>query len=748
MPPPAVEATAVSDHAEVGAVGQLAKLAIALPDFTQLVSDVTRIARELFDAEKAAVMLYDPDGEELVLQRPGFGIDDPETIDQYRVRLSDGGNAVRVFTTQQPYLSNDCAHDPKILQRYVGMFGSRKVMTVPLRVEGRGIGVLHVTNKRTGDFVAQDLELLETVALHLGALIDRARLFETVNRNERDADALYQLSVQLASVRSIDEIASAALPAAATLLDANAAGFALDGGAVRLYRRPPPRDLSAWAAALLAATSAAPEAWRAMLAGAGLAETLTARMASGGRTVGTLAVAREAIPFSHAGEQLFARLAHLLGATLSSTQLHQRTERAYLDLRESHERMTRVGEIHEQLTAMVLAGQGVQALSSVIAKLVENPVLIEDNHGTVVARSGPPDLNASQLQSLRELAAGNPQAAELVARLPTLRRPTDLVADADGGPRHIFPVAVRGELLALLSVVGVGRPLTDLDLVALSAASTMVALVFMREHDMAHTAQRLGGELLHHLVASQSIDEPEALRRAGYLGHDISGQHALLIACCEAGDRTRGQAALARIVRQAGGKLSAEIDGAIVALLAAGRDNSRTLAATVREIHRAAKRELPAARFAIALSPVSASPSGLGAAYRDTERLLALRRAQSQDDGVVLAEELGLYGILLHQPDGGAALAHFAEKLIGQLYDHDARHHGDLVPCLRAFLRSGGEIKATGEALFLHRNSVRYKLRRIEELAGVDLHDPDTRFQLQLALTVLDVRAALAAPTR
>ena len=46
--------------------------------------------------------------------------------------------------------------------------------------------------------------------------------------------------------------------------------------------------------------------------------------------------------------------------------------------------------------------------------------------------------------------------------------------------------------------------------------------------------------------------------------------------------------------------------------------------------------------------------------------------------------------------------------------------------------------------LYLHRNSVRYKLRRISEITGLDLRDPEARFQLQLALRILDVRSALS----
>ena len=63
---------------------------------------------------------------------------------------------------------------------------------------------------------------------------------------------------------------------------------------------------------------------------------------------------------------------------------------------------------------------------------------------------------------------------------------------------------------------------------------------------------------------------------------------------------------------------------------------------------------------------------------------------------------------------------------------------------LGAYLSSGAELKAVAKELYLHRNSVRYKLRRISEITGLDLRDPEARFQLQLALRILDVRSALS----
>lgn len=91
----------------------------------------------------------------------------------------------------------------------------------------------------------------------------------------------------------------------------------------------------------------------------------------------------------------------------------------------------------------------------------------------------------------------------------------------------------------------------------------------------------------------------------------------------------------------------------------------------------------------------------------------------------------------------GPELIRFASDRLSRLQTYDQEHGGDLIACLRAYLTGGGEIKTTAEALRLHRNSVRYKLQRIEEIAQVDLNDAETRFQIQLALKIVDLQSAI-----
>lgn len=75
----------------------------------------------------------------------------------------------------------------------------------------------------------------------------------------------------------------------------------------------------------------------------------------------------------------------------------------------------------------------------------------------------------------------------------------------------------------------------------------------------------------------------------------------------------------------------------------------------------------------------------------------------------------------------GLALAHPALAILA---DYDARHGSALLNTLQAYLMHERNLIQTAKALYIHRNSLVYRVRRITELTGLDLDDPDQRLYL------------------
>ncbi|WP_255955742.1 PucR family transcriptional regulator [Streptomyces odontomachi] len=127
------------------------------------------------------------------------------------------------------------------------------------------------------------------------------------------------------------------------------------------------------------------------------------------------------------------------------------------------------------------------------------------------------------------------------------------------------------------------------------------------------------------------------------------------------------------------------------------------------------------------------APAGLAGAptaYRQAEQSLSVARRRGRP--VVEHAELAS-GTVLSLLADDAVLA-FADGLLRALREHDAHGRGDLVASLRAWLSHHGQWDAAAAELGVHRHTLRYRMRRVEEILGRSLDDPDVRMELWLAL--------------
>ena len=182
---------------KITALVRVGQAMVSAADYELALGTLIETVSRLLDVESGGFLVYDPERDELVLQQPAFGIHDPKLIAEYHVPLSAGGNAVRVFLSQRPYMSNDAPNDPRIIQRFAAMFGARNTLSIPLVVEDRPIGVFHAINKRGGDFEQADLDLLTLVAPLMAASVQSAQMFRQLREKSRQLERAVFLQAEL-----------------------------------------------------------------------------------------------------------------------------------------------------------------------------------------------------------------------------------------------------------------------------------------------------------------------------------------------------------------------------------------------------------------------------------------------------------------------------------------------------------------------------------------------------------------------
>jgi DNA-binding PucR family transcriptional regulator len=135
---------------------------------------------------------------------------------------------------------------------------------------------------------------------------------------------------------------------------------------------------------------------------------------------------------------------------------------------------------------------------------------------------------------------------------------------------------------------------------------------------------------------------------------------------------------------------------------------------------------------------VAALPGALHEAQ--SARRLAMIRAAAAPAPVpavcvVTSDEVASHELLLASVPG-SVLRSFRDRLLGPLLAYDERHRAELLPTLREFLACSGSWNACAARMYVHVNTVRYRIRRIEELTGRDLSCLDDQVDFFLALRI------------
>ncbi|UUN29486.1 PucR family transcriptional regulator [Streptomyces sp. FIT100] len=375
-------------------------------------------------------------------------------------------------------------------------------------------------------------------------------------------------------------------------------------------------------------------------------------------------------------------------------------------------------EAQRELTRAALA-EGPAALLAKLAAHVDGWAALYDASGAVVASA--PDW------ALR-------RAARLTADVERLReRPAPASAVVGGTDDRVELQSlgtgrrVRGAL-----AVGTGAPLGTAERYAVHSAIALLTLTTERSRSLQAAEQRLGAAVLRMMLSGQP-DHARAV--AGDLYGGLLDAPFRLLVAEPAGEPDPGAEHPLHVFAETVDSAAAR-SGETVLTVPEGSDGSERLVVLAADGGAVAgaceaytEREAEEAGIAVGMSAPT-GPIAAAAAYKQAEQSLSVARRRGR--ALVEHEELAAGSVLPLLADD--AVRAFADGMLRALYEHDATGRGDLVESLRAWLSRHGQWDAAAADLGVHRHTLRYRMRRVEEILGRSLDDPDVRMELWLAL--------------
>jgi len=395
-------------------------------------------------------------------------------------------------------------------------------------------------------------------------------------------------------------------------------------------------------------------------------------------------------------------------------------------------------DLDRRLTGMSASADALPALLATAAEVSGRGAILTDIAGLPIALAG----NATP-GYVDELAR---QAARAHGRSLIVQAP-------DGDGRLVTPVRTAEGVQGYLSLTAGRAAFTETDRLVAERTAYACSFALMRVGPPPPAIRQLGptpAEMersLRNLLLGKLETESAALAECRAIGLDPHRGAAVLLAAPSPDAESLGVIRTALENAVAGWQPRAfvmelnEVSAIAVLLPVVDGEASRRKAV---EAGRRLADESGLTGIAVGISDRHVGWRGIAQGFQQAYFALRLGATAAVPQTVVdsgAAGDLGIYRLLypLWQTDD---LKAFSDEVLGGLLAYDEKRGGGLVQTLEAYLDLGGGMQEIADRLFIHRNSLIYRLRRIEELTGRLLADPHDRLLLHLALKVRQMPGA------
>ncbi|GIP37827.1 transcriptional regulator [Paenibacillus sp. J31TS4] len=360
--------------------------------------------------------------------------------------------------------------------------------------------------------------------------------------------------------------------------------------------------------------------------------------------------------------------------------------------------LRRSEEVYKTLMNLLLTSSGLQAVADTVAGLVQAPVWVVDKHGELLAGT----------------AADGPGQEESVLS---------------------YDIAVDKQTVGRL-LIG-KESLDELELVCVEQARLVFSLEFMGRKIAEDTEARLRGSFFEEVLAGLPFSRQEVESKGRQFGLRPEWSWEVWLLEADAA------------ILAPGTPFSAELEEAL-ALEAARR---RVKAHAMRQGERlvlmlavddarsdagrgtAGPADAGSAWTAVLepiLAPWKQVRAGIGSrrplweasrGYTEARRALALGSRLDKRRQLLPYDDVEIFQLLLEAAES-VNFEPLIDKKIGKLAAYDRENGTELVTTLYYYLATGGSLYETANRLFIHRNSVKYRMDRIREIAGVEFDSP------------------------
>lgn len=426
----------------------------------------------------------------------------------------------------------------------------------------------------------------------------------------------------------------------------------------------------------------------------------------------------------------------------------------------------RTEEIHNKLTEIVLMGYGLPSIAKTISQLVNNIIVVEDVALGILAVSGPED-NSEMAEDFLSYRLSNEykhsfNSTEYYANvLKHSHKNTYELRLAELNPKFenisqiTIPIVADSITYGFITLIEFYKKANQVDIVALEHGATTIALEMMKEKIVFETEKRLKRGFLDDLLEGRINGDLNGMAKYNIIGFDTTRPAVAIILDIDGIDNVfeinskvfrRGNdnklvKLIERCIKDKDPSAFINDENNRIAMLYHFSINSEKteilddIRKLCEKISKRISKDFPNATYNFGVGNIYYQMANLRKSYKEAKKALEIGKLFMGENQIFLFNELGIYR-LLFMIDKKEEIVEFCTDTIGPLLEYDKKNDDNLCHCLETFLLNNGNIAKTSKDLYIHPNTLAYRLKKISAVIGKDINDSKIRFNLYFALMI------------
>jgi PucR family transcriptional regulator, purine catabolism regulatory protein len=420
-------------------------------------------------------------------------------------------------------------------------------------------------------------------------------------------------------------------------------------------------------------------------------------------------------------------------------------------------------DMHNLFFRITLEGGGIEKISSLLSETIMNPIVLVDKDWKLLHFTEHID-NKVPLAYCLDLTKNRP----VFNRAFIESIPND-ISDIKKSIKRIYnleemeikcrilPVAVANYIYGYIIVWQTVKELSEFDYIILEQASTNMALERIKAREIEEVKLKIRQDFFDDLLTGK-ITSGDTLQSLSELhGLNTTYKYYCIVVNIESQDQNQYEDFIARKVHLenktrkcvelvyeysnlANGEITCFHRNNRIIILIGQSENRPSITINeakkyANDIYLVLNKQIPKSTLLIGIGSQYETINLLHKSFSEANESIRLMQKFEDKGGISHFEDHSVYHFL-DSNIKDMELEAFFMKSLGTIYDHDRLHGTSYIVTLENFFSNNLNISETAKAMFLHRNTLIYRIDKIKEILNSDLKNSEELLQLQIALKI------------